>query len=254
MIEFEHTITKSEFDSKYMNLKDNYGKRYGNHFPPHRTRLTIVDEKDRKFLASKHFTHQIWGSLRGWFETNQIQPGAVILVRYNPSEMTGDGRNIVHLESKKPGIPSTEEVEFEEVEEGKTEIPLEFEKQLEDFLEVNLEVIERGLKLFKDENGNKGRQYPTDVGDIDLLAIKPNGDFLIIELKKGRSSDVVVGQISRYLGWIKENLANGKNISGIIVTHEFDQKLKYAVIANEKLKVLYYKIRLDLVSEEEIQK
>jgi restriction system protein len=42
--------------------------------------------------------------------------------------------------------------------------------------------------------------------------------YLVIELKKGRSSDVVVGQILRYMGFIKNELAvNGESVRGIII-------------------------------------
>jgi hypothetical protein len=31
------------------------------------------------------------------------------------------------------------------------------------------------------------------------------------------------------MGWVKKNLANGKNVSGIIVANKMDEKVKYAV-------------------------
>jgi hypothetical protein len=61
--------------------------------------------------------------------------------------------------------------------------------------------------LYQNEESN-GRQYPTPIGNIDLLAIdKKNKEFVVIELKKGRSSDAVIGQILRYMGWVKDKLA-----------------------------------------------
>lgn len=43
--------------------------------------------------------------------------------------------------------------------------------------------------------------------------------YLVIALKKGRAaSDVVVGQILRYIGFIKNELAvNGESVRGIII-------------------------------------
>jgi len=74
-----------------------------------------------------------------------------------------------------------------------------------------------------------GRQYQTNVGPIDLLAQdKSSGEYIVIELKKGRSADRVFGQLSRYMGWVKKNLSAGGSVSGIIVAAQIDAKLRAA--------------------------
>ena len=60
MVEFYRTISKAEVNAKYLNLKDDSGKRYGSYFPPHATKLVIVDDQERKFNSTKHHEHQIW--------------------------------------------------------------------------------------------------------------------------------------------------------------------------------------------------
>jgi len=41
-------------------------------------------------------------------------------------------------------------------------------------------------------------QHATETGPLDILALRKYGsEFLVVELKKGRASDVVVGQILR---------------------------------------------------------
>ena len=43
---------------------------------------------------------------------------------------------------------------------------------------------------------------------MDILAIsKDKSELLVVELKKGRASDVVVGQIQRYMGFAQYELA-----------------------------------------------
>jgi hypothetical protein len=44
---------------------------------------------------------------------------------------------------------------------------------------------------------------------VDILAVESKSkSFVVIELKKGRPSDCVVGQILRYMGWVKQNLCS----------------------------------------------
>jgi RecB family endonuclease NucS len=133
-----------------------------------------------------------------------------------------------------------------------TTIPLALERQVEDFIASNLHLVEPGLRLFVDDNGRNGRQYPTDVGPIDLLCVRPNGDFLVLELKKQRVSDTVVGQLSRYLGWVIEELAESQRVFGLILSHEKDKNLTYAVKSNPTIAIRYYRIKIDFLQEHEL--
>jgi RecB family endonuclease NucS len=43
---------------------------------------------------------------------------------------------------------------------------------------------------------------------IDILAVSKDGTcLLVVELKRGRASDVVVGQALRYIGYVQDELA-----------------------------------------------
>lgn len=255
MIEFTKAISKAEVDSRYLNLKDDFGNRYGVQFPPHGTKLIVVDDQGRKFNATKHHEHQIWGNLRTWYESNKITPGTRIVIKFDSEEKINGNHVVRILIEKIAELEEGKNIDEENYEQKRIEIPIEFERQLESFLEKNLNKLESGLKLYKDDAGNLGRQYPTDIGSIDLLCVNKNGDFVILELKKGRGSDAAVGQIQRYMGWVKENLCkNNENVFGIIITNEFDNKLNYSVAANDKLRIRYYKIHLEFVSEDDIKK
>jgi len=105
------------------------------------------------------------------------------------------------------------------------------EKTLEDNIEANLAIVgnatKRNLKLV-------GRQYQTTVGPIDILAQdKKSGQYVVIELKKGRSADKVFGQVSRYMGWVRESLAGGAPVAGVIVAQTIDDKLRAARAAHD---------------------
>lgn len=104
------------------------------------------------------------------------------------------------------------------------------ESQLEAWLSDHLDVVELDLKLYSDKKG-PGRQYPAGAWKIDLLAHNSKGVFVVIELKKRLASDQVFGQLCRYVGWVREHLAKGKRVRGIIIAKELDDHLKYALRA-----------------------
>lgn len=123
------------------------------------------------------------------------------------------------------------------------------EKYLEDFIVSNFDTIfKRQLKIYEDAEGNDGQQYSTDIGSIDILAAEPkSGSFVVIELKKGRPSDQVVGQVLRYMGWVKKNLCtNGQSVKGLVICRDYDPKLTYALDMTNNIDVRYYSVSFKL--------
>ncbi len=96
------------------------------------------------------------------------------------------------------------------------------ESEIEDSIVSNPGVLEEGL-------GVVGRQYPTSVGFIDILCKDKDENLMVVELKKGSGSYEVVGQIQKYMAWVHENLAKGKQVRGIIVAKTDDKQLEYAI-------------------------
>jgi hypothetical protein len=133
------------------------------------------------------------------------------------------------------------------------EMEFALEKYLEDFMVDNWDKIDFGekLTLYEDKDGNPGKQYYTgDAGYIDILATDKKDNFVVIELKKGRKNDEVVGQVLRYMGWVRKNLCNKKQeVRGVIVVKDKDPKLEYALkeIAN-KVIVKRYNVSFRLVN------
>ena len=122
------------------------------------------------------------------------------------------------------------------------------EKELENFLIKNWEHTSLGKKLdLIDEDDKFSQQYPTDIGRIDILAIdKKTEQYVVIELKKDRTSDDVVGQIARYMGWVQKNKANGASVRGIIIANESDARLTYALTQIPNVELLLYKVDFTL--------
>lgn len=136
------------------------------------------------------------------------------------------------------------------IEQLKVEEDLESESQfaleahLEEFMFNNWSRINFGekLELFSDGEQN-GRQFPAETWSIDFLCLDSNGDFVIIELKRGKTSDAVVGQVLRYIGWVKENLAApGQEVRGIIIAHDIDAALRYAVSGLSNVRLMTYRV------------
>ncbi len=115
---------------------------------------------------------------------------------------------------------------------------MSLEKDLINYLASDPSQIEEGLEL-------KEKEYDTkSAGRIDLLCIDRNRDFVVVETKKGKESDKVVGQIQRSMGWINRTLAKpGENVRGIIVGNEFDEWLDYAVSVNDNIQLNYYEVK-----------
>jgi len=103
------------------------------------------------------------------------------------------------------------------------------EKHIEDFYRNNLGLIESGLKLYK-VGGRTGQQFETpDGGVIDLLTLSQGKSFVVIEFKRDKISDEAVGQILRYMGWVRKHLSPEKIVRGYIVAREFDRYMTYAL-------------------------
>jgi restriction system protein len=93
-----------------------------------------------------------------------------------------------------------------------------------------------------------GKQYQTDTGFIDILAIsKDKKELLVVELKKGRASDNVVGQIQRYMGFVLEELAEeGQTVKGIIIALEDDNRIRRALAVAPNIVFYRYQVSFKL--------
>jgi restriction system protein len=144
---------------------------------------------------------------------------------------------------KQPTIISTDET---------VEDPSVFalEKHLEDFLIANWKQTELGKNydIYEEDGQQLGKQYPTDTGFMDILAIsKDKKELLVVELKKGRASDNVVGQIQRYMGFALEELAeNGQTVKGVIIALEDDNRIRRALAVAPNIEFYRYQVSFKL--------
>lgn len=124
------------------------------------------------------------------------------------------------------------------------------ESHLEDFLVHNWAATEFGsdYDIFEEEGELVGQQYPSDTGPIDILAIsKDKKELLVVELKKGRASDVVVGQIQRYMGYVIDELIEpDQTVRGVIIAMEDDLRLRRALKVTSNIDFYRYQVSFKL--------
>ena len=125
------------------------------------------------------------------------------------------------------------------------------EKHLEDFLVTNWAQTElgRNYDIYEEDGDRIGQQYNTDTGPIDILAIrKDKQELLVVELKKGRAVDAVVGQILRYMGYVAQELAEGDQaVKGVIIAQEEDQRIRRALAVTPNVSFYRYQVSFKLL-------
>ena len=142
---------------------------------------------------------------------------------------------------------ATVEVDSEELEAPQASFALEY--QLRDFLAQNISSIEvqgKRLQVYVDPTGRDGIEYPTAVGPIDILAVDASGNFFVFELKRARTPDHAIGQLTRYMGWVHQTIGKGREVNGIIVAKEISTNLRYAVSVVPRVSLFEYEIEFHL--------
>lgn len=126
------------------------------------------------------------------------------------------------------------------------------EMHLEDFLVKNwgATILGKTHNLYVVEGESTGQQFPTDTGPIDILAISKDGtELLVVELKRGRASDRVVGQIQRYMGYVAMEMAEeGQSVRGVIIALEDDLRLKRALSVAPNIDFYRYQVSFSLLA------
>jgi len=141
-------------------------------------------------------------------------------------------------------------------ERESSEASFELEFQLRDFIAQNLGAIDvagNRLRLYVDPSERNGIEFPTDIGPIDILAVNDSGDFFVFELKRARSSDRAIGQLARYMGWVRQTFGKDREVNGIIVAKEISNGLRYAVSIVPNVSLFEYEVEFRLKPAQDIR-
>ncbi len=142
-------------------------------------------------------------------------------------------------------IPEGED-EDESEAQSSTNGEFAYERDLRNYLAKNLSSLEKGLRLYEEE-GITGIEFPVGGRFIDILAMDSGGGLVVIELKVSRGYDRVVGQLMRYVAWIKKNLSeNDQRVRGMIVAREISEDLLLACSMVPDVELFEYELSLVL--------
>ena len=133
------------------------------------------------------------------------------------------------------------------------EVRFGIERHLHEFMRDNWNNLDLGREwvLFEEDGDPEaGYEYPCPVGRIDLLARhRKDARWLVIELKRNQSSDKTVGQVLRYMGWVKKELAGSdESVEGLVVAHKAEDAIRYALTAVSDVSLQLYEVDFHLKS------
>jgi restriction system protein len=197
------------------------------------------------YLASANYSHDGFLEVEWQQPLNKKFPNLVFPMFTVKEIIESEYRKLVEEDCTESRIsPTSEPVDL--IDETSA---FALEKHLEDFIVKNFEkIFKKSLVMYVDGAGADGQQFDTDIGRIDILAVEPEtNSFVVIELKRDSSSDQVIGQVLRYMGWVKKKLCeDGQAVKGLIICHESDTKLSYALEMTNNIEVQYYEVDFKL--------
>lgn len=237
--------------ASYSDIKDYIWKKYGEtnestincqiiictvnhpsriHYPENKKPRVANSRYDFLFSTGRGRVEQYNPEKHGMWEIRKDEYGKLIVAQAGLEEL--------------PEVEATGEIAEEE-----KELLFPVESHLRDFIAQNIGAIkvnDRSVTLYTDNNSRDGVEYPTDIGPIDILAIDEEGNFIVFELKLSRGADKAMGQLSRYMGWVKRNLSKDKKVKGVIVAKNVDEKLKYAASVIPDISLFEYELNFNL--------
>ena len=82
-----------------------------------------------------------------------------------------------------------------------------------------------------------------DAAAIEDPVRSQDGSLVVIDLKVSKGHDRTIGQILTYMGWVRQDLADGKPVRGMIVANPLSDELVTASReANADIKLFEYDI------------
>ena len=194
---------------------------------PHRRQVKWMDQVIRR----EDMSEALRSSTGTWLTVSRITQYAIEIEKLLGSDATS--------------------VQTQGVDHVEDPVAFAMEKHLEDFLVKNWAQTDLGkyYDIFTEDGLPAGQQYPTDTGPMDILAVKKDkSELLVVELKRGRASDVVVGQVLRYMGFVLQELAEpNQTVRGAIIALDDDQRIRRALAVAPNVEFYRYEMTFRLI-------
>ena len=164
----------------------------------------------------------------------------------------GYGATVCEITHHSEEIETLISVEDGDHEPGPDPAVFALESILEEFLVSNWTKTLLGEKfdIYSDGDQVIGQQYPTDTGPMDILAIsKDKKTLLVVELKRDKASDKVVGQVLRYMGYVLDVIADDdQEVRGAIIALDDDPRLRRALRVAPNVDFYRYEVDFRLIA------
>jgi hypothetical protein len=108
------------------------------------------------------------------------------------------------------------------------------ERDMQAALRLNIEQLERGLKII-----DGGHEKTTLAGRIDILAQDASGAVVVIELKSGEAAPEALTQLLGYMGTVERD--PGQHVRGILVAGDFHKRVAHASRAVPNVQLWRYR-------------
>jgi RecB family endonuclease NucS len=123
---------------------------------------------------------------------------------------------------------------------------LAYESLLQNYCLTHLSEIEPGLVLYR-RGRTTGAEFDAGGCYIDILARDSAGALVVIELKLPRAHDRAIGQILRYIEWVRRHVAKTQQrVRGIIIARHITDDLRLAAAGQPDITLKEYALSITI--------
>ncbi len=197
-------------------------------------------------LMKEHGVTRLVAEERKWFlksdgefanpSSSQVRRGRVGELQNLSSIFDYQNKHInPYFRSRSGQEPSDDQAEeMPEIQESDDPEQIKFglERDLQRALRISIAQLEPGLNII-----DGGSERSVAAGRVDITAEDNEGRLVVIELKAGTAQLDAISQILSYMGSID---AEGRPVRGILIAHDFHDRVVYAAKAVPNLSLKAY--------------
>lgn len=92
-----------------------------------------------------------------------------------------------------------------------------------------LDALEPGLREYVGTNGNRGVEFATPLGFIDILARNRVGGMVVVKIALNDEPNDLVSKMLAQIAWVRQHLAGTRRVRGILVALTVPEDLRLAI-------------------------